>query len=152
MDPGHALGLWKSSFGPVKIEADDSRGASHVHGVWVYDRSGQEVVGYFSGALEGNVLTFTWQEPAQPQDLAGSGYLVFEPSGTSFEGRWWTANRDRGGEWTGSRANLAPAPGPDDSAPPDGLDDGMPPRGPDDGELPPTVPDDGASPPPPDGR
>jgi hypothetical protein len=99
MDPARALGLWRSSFGPVKIENDLSRGqpgSGSVMGVWVYDRDGQEVIGYFAGSLRGNVLDFTWQEPASPAPLQGAGYLLFDGGGTRFSGRWWTASRDRG--------------------------------------------------------
>ena len=108
MDPRAAHGLWKTTFGAVKIEDD---GAGAVHGVWVYDRSGQEVVGYFGGALDGNVLRLTWREPAQAQpgeaQLAGEGWLVFDAGGARFSGRWWTSNRDRQGDWTGWRAPAA---------------------------------------------
>ena len=114
MEAERALGLWKSSFGPVKIERDSESGPAHLMGVWVYDRSGQEVVGSFGGPLSGNVLQFRWQEPAKPQDLVGEGYLVFDPSGRSFSGRWWTLARDRGGDWNGWRASsAASAPGPE---------------------------------------
>jgi hypothetical protein len=140
MDTRMALGPWKSSFGPVKIQVDDSRGNDHLMGVWVYDRDGQEVIGYFSGAIGGNVMTFTWNEPAQPQDLAGSGYVVFDVSGRSFSGKWWTSNRDRGGQWNGWRADSAggddqgPGDDPDQPPGPADLDDpGRQPRGPDDG-------------------
>ncbi len=139
MSAERALGLWKSSFGPVKIERDGESGPDHLMGVWVYDREGQEVVGSFDGPLGGNVLQFRWQEPARPQDLAGEGYLVFDPSGRSFSGRWWTLSRDRGGDWNGWRApsggEAAPAPAdeppaegepPPDEAPPD---EAPPPRG-----------------------
>src|SRR4051812_46837198 len=43
MDPAKALGLWKSSFGAVKVEPDDRGAQGAIHGVWVYDRNGQEV-------------------------------------------------------------------------------------------------------------
>jgi hypothetical protein len=106
MDTGRALGLWKSSFGAVKIEEDLSKGAAgagYVHGVWVYQRQGQDVVGYFGGNLRGNVLEFAWQEPAQPAPLVGQGYIVFDPQGQRFAGKWWTTARDRTGEWSGWR-------------------------------------------------
>src|SRR6185503_9628210 len=64
MEAGASLGLWKTNFGPVKIEKDPDSGESNLRGVWVYDRSGEEVVGYFSGPLDGNVLQFRWVEPA----------------------------------------------------------------------------------------
>jgi hypothetical protein len=103
MDEALALGLWKSSFGAVKLEKDD-RGPGMVHGVWIYDRQGTEVIGYFGGTLRGNVLDFTWQEPAADgTPLAGAGYLVFDTYGQRFTGRWWTTARDRVGEWTGWR-------------------------------------------------
>jgi hypothetical protein len=105
MDPSRALGLWKSSFGAVKIEADDSKGglqAGAVQGVWVYTRQGQEVVGYFSGNLHGNVLQFRWQEPNNPP-LVGEGYLVFDLQGRQYSGRWWSERRDRVGDWNGWR-------------------------------------------------
>jgi hypothetical protein len=121
-----ALGLWKSSFGAVKIERDE---AGQVVGAWVYDRDGREVVGTFGGALSGNVLQFQWQEPARPHDLLGEGYLVFDPSGQSFSGRWWTTARDRGGDWNGWRGGGEdPAGAGPDGPPPDGPppDDGPP--------------------------
>jgi hypothetical protein len=118
MDASAALGLWKTSFGPVKIEKDSQSGERSLRGVWVYDRAGKEVVGYFSGPLDGNVLQFRWTEPSRPHDLVGDGYLVFDPGGQSFSGRWWTTDRARGGEWNGwrkdggegapDRANTAP--------------------------------------------
>jgi hypothetical protein len=124
MDSALALGLWKSSFGAVKIEKDD-RAPDAVHGVWVYDRQGTEVIGYFGGTLRGNVLEFSWEEPAADGSaLAGAGYLVFDPYGQRFTGRWWTVARDRVGEWTGWRQDQGvtprgepePAPEPDPGA------------------------------------
>ena len=97
------VGLWHSNFGPVKIESDDSRGGSHLMGIWVYDRNGAEVVGYFQGELGGNVLHLKWHEPGEPAPLTGDGYLVFDPAGSKFAGRWWTGARDRQGEWNGWR-------------------------------------------------
>ena len=105
MDPSHALGLWHSSFGAVKIEADLTHGglpSGGVHGVWLYQRGGQDVVGYFSGTLRGNVLEFRWQEPGNPP-LAGDGYLVFNAPARQYSGRWWSERRDRVGEWNGWR-------------------------------------------------
>ncbi len=108
MQPQAALGLWMSSFGAVKISEDLSRGAAgsgNLHGAWTYQdqRSGREVVGYFSGNLRGNVLELRWQEPALPAPLVGSGYLVFDPMGARFSGRWRTDTGDRGGDWSGWR-------------------------------------------------
>jgi hypothetical protein len=104
MDPAVSLGLWKSSFGAVKIETNDAGAPGAVHGVWMYDRQGTQVVGYFGGTLRGNVLDFTWQEPgADGVPLIGAGYIVFETNGARFSGRWWTQARDRMGEWTGWR-------------------------------------------------
>ena len=105
MEPARALGLWRSTFGAVKIEADNSKGGlttGAVQGVWVYQRQGQEVVGYFAGSLRGNVLDFTWQEPNNPP-LTGAGYLVFDPQGRQYSGRWWSDRRDRIGDWNGWR-------------------------------------------------
>lgn len=121
MQPQAALGLWMSSFGAVKISEDLSRGAvgsGNLHGAWTYQdqRSGREVVGYFSGTLRGNVLELRWQEPALPAPLVGSGYLVFDPMGARFSGRWRTDTGDRGGEWSGWRdtgvQGRAPQPQP----------------------------------------
>jgi hypothetical protein len=112
MDPARALGLWHSTFGAVKIEADNSRGgiaAGAIQGVWLYQRRGQEVIGYFSGTLRGNVLDFRWQEPNDPP-LTGAGYLVFEQSGRQYSGRWWSDKRDRIGDWNGWRQATAPQP------------------------------------------
>jgi hypothetical protein len=117
MDPARALGLWRSTFGAVKIEADNSKGGigvGAVHGVWIYQRQGQDVTGYFSGTLRGNVLDFRWQEPNNPP-LTGAGYLVFEQTGRQYSGRWWSDKRDRVGDWNGwrqagSQAQPQPAP------------------------------------------
>ncbi|MCG8417896.1 MAG: hypothetical protein MJE77_08130 [Proteobacteria bacterium] len=109
MDPSYALGLWRSSFGAVKIEPDATRPAGGVMGVWIYQRDGREVVGFFSGNLRGNVLDFTWHDPAVPRDLVGSGYVVFDPTGVSFAGRLWTEDGARQFEWNGQRARSAPA-------------------------------------------
>ncbi|MCA9678270.1 MAG: hypothetical protein KC464_24800, partial [Myxococcales bacterium] len=102
MDPQLAMGLWQSSFGAVKIEADPQLQGS-VQGVWVYDRGGGQVIGLFLGPLKGNVLEFQWQEPSDAGELSGAGYLVFDPYGQRFSGKWWTGSRDRTGEWTGWR-------------------------------------------------
>lgn len=124
MDPVQAMGLWKSSFGAVKIETDVQGAMGAVHGVWIYDRNGQEVIGYFTGPLNGNVLEFSWQEPAADgTSLTGAGYLVFDPYGQRFSGKWWTNARDRQGEWTGWRPTPAagaaePAPADDGYVPP----------------------------------
>src|ERR1043166_9520266 len=80
MEATRALGLWRSTFGAVKIEPDASRGgleSGNVQGIWVYQRQGQEVVGCFAGNLRGNVLQFRWQEPNDPP-LTGEGFLVFD--------------------------------------------------------------------------
>jgi len=109
MDPARALGLWRSTFGAVKLEADDAHGgiqAGAVHGVWTYQRQGQEIVGYFSGSLRGNVLQFRWQEPNDPP-LVGEGYLVFDQQGRQYSGRWWTERRDRVGDWNGWRQTVS---------------------------------------------
>jgi hypothetical protein len=105
MDAQHALGLWRSTFGAVKIDADGAHGgiqAGAVHGVWEYSRQGQDVIGYFYGTLQGNVLRFKWQEPANPP-LTGEGFLVFEQSGGQYHGRWWSDGKDRVGDWNGWR-------------------------------------------------
>jgi hypothetical protein len=122
MDPGRALGLWKTSFGPVKVEHDPQGGPEAVHGVWVYDRAGEQVIGYFYGMLSGNVLQFHWQEPGRPTNLLGAGWIAFDPAGRSFSGKWWSDSRDRGGDWNGWRAEAgAPATGrPGGPTPPPG--------------------------------
>ncbi len=105
MEPSAALGLWRSTFGAVKIEADNSKGglqSGAVQGIWVYQKQGAEVVGYFSGSLRGNVLQFRWQEPSNPP-LTGEGYLVFDVQGRQYSGRWWSDRRDRVGDWNGWR-------------------------------------------------
>jgi hypothetical protein len=136
MDGGRALGLWRSTFGAVKIEADNSKGGIQVgalQGVWVYNRQGQEVIGYFAGNLRGNVLQFRWQEPGangQPP-LNGEGWLQFGADGRQYSGRWWTDRRDRVGDWNGWRQTgddqydqqQAPGPNPN-GAPNDGREPG----------------------------
>jgi len=137
MEAAQALGLWKTSFGPVKIEKDPDSGDKNLRGVWVYERSGEQVIGYFSGPLDGNVLQFRWTEPAKPADLVGDGYLVFDPNGQSFSGKWWTTDRARGGEWNGWRKDGgqgSPDPAstsPEGGAPPEGApppEGGPPPK------------------------
>ena len=105
MDASRALGLWRSTFGAVKIEPDSSRGgleAGSLQGIWVYQRQGREVIGYFSGGLRGNVLQFHWEEPNEPP-LTGEGFLVFDVQGRQYSGRWWSDKRDRVGDWNGWR-------------------------------------------------
>lgn len=105
MEASRALGLWRSTFGAVKIEPDDSKGglsAGNLQGIWVYQRQGQEVVGYFAGSLRGNVLQFRWHEPNDPP-LTGEGFLVFDVQGRQYSGRWWSDKRDRVGDWSGWR-------------------------------------------------
>jgi hypothetical protein len=109
MEATRALGLWRSTFGAVKIEADSRNGgleSGNLQGIWVYQRQGQEVVGYFSGNLRGNVLQFHWQEPSNPP-LTGEGYLVFDVQGRQYAGRWWSDKRDRVGDWNGWRQTTA---------------------------------------------
>ena len=108
MEANVALGLWRSTFGAVKIEADNSHGglaAGNLQGIWMYQRQGQEVIGYFAGNLRGNVLSFRWQEPSNPP-LTGEGYLVFDVQGRQYSGRWWSDKRDRIGDWNGWRPPL----------------------------------------------
>ena len=105
MNPSLAIGLWRSSFGAVKIEPDPQQARGEfIQGAWTYQRGGEEVVGVFWGQLKGNVLHFSWQEPAQPAPLEGSGYLVFA-DGTRFNGKWWSTSGDRSGDWNGWRAD-----------------------------------------------
>jgi hypothetical protein len=108
MEPTLALGLWRSTFGAVKIEADNSHGglpSGSLQGIWMYQRRGQDVVGYFAGNLRGNVLSFRWQEPNNPP-LTGEGYLVFDVQGRQYAGRWWSDTRDRVGDWNGWRQQV----------------------------------------------
>jgi hypothetical protein len=105
MDAQRALGLWRSTFGAVKIDPDNAHGgiaAGAVHGVWEYSRGGTDVIGYFYGTLDGNVLRFKWQEPANPP-LTGEGFLEFEQTGRQYHGRWWSDRKDRVGDWNGWR-------------------------------------------------
>jgi hypothetical protein len=92
----------------VKIEADNSKGGiatGAVQGVWVYQRQGQEVIGYFAGNLRGNVMNFRWQEPGSQggAPLNGEGWLQFDTAGRQYSGRWWTDRKDRVGDWNGWR-------------------------------------------------
>jgi len=109
MEAGRALGLWRSTFGAVKIEADQNRGGIQtgaVQGVWMYQRQGQQVIGYFSGQLRGNIMQFRWNEPPATMNdppLNGEGYLVFDPQGRQYSGRWWSDRHDRQGDWNGWR-------------------------------------------------
>jgi hypothetical protein len=140
MEAQRALGLWRSTFGAVKIEPDNSKGgldSGNLQGIWVYQRQGQEVVGYFAGNLHGNVLQFRWQEPNDPP-LSGEGFLVFEVQGRQYSGRWWSDKRDRVGDWNGWRQAAVSgsrqrpeAAAPDDGqsgGPSGGYDQRVPPR------------------------
>ncbi|WP_199351144.1 hypothetical protein [Haliangium ochraceum] len=115
MDAARALGLWQSSFGAVKLEYDPQEPGS-LMGVWLYERNGQEVIGFFTGPLRGNVLEFSWHEPAQVGDLQGQGFLVFETDGSGFSGEWWSDDQSRTGDWSGWRVTQqggqAPSPAP----------------------------------------
>ena len=113
-----AFGLWKTNFGPVKMEADLAAGSDAIMGIWVYDREGQEVIGYFSGKANGNVFKFSWEEPSTGTPLRGTGFLVFDPEGGSFTGQWWTTTRDRGGDWNGWRGQAEAAPEAEPAAEP----------------------------------
>jgi hypothetical protein len=153
MDPSRSLGLWRSTFGAVKIEADNARGgiaSGAVQGIWVYQRQGQEVIGYFNGSLRGNVLDFRWQEPgvAGGPPLVGAGYLVFEQSGRQYSGRWWSDKRDRVGDWNGWRQASAQQPqyGAEPGAPYGGQTYATPQPPPADGQ-PPSPPSPYAQPP-----
>lgn len=130
MEPGTELGLWRSSFGPVKIEVDPRGSQDQVQGAWRYMRGAQEVIGIFWGSMRGNVLEFEWQEPGQGAPLEGRGYLVFAPGGDGFQGKWWTASRDRSGDWNGWRDDAAASGGPAEQAPPEGYDPNVAPSEP----------------------
>jgi len=105
MDPGQAVGLWRTNFGPVKIERDpQGTAAEDVQGTWYYKRGSEDVYGVFYGHLRGNILDFQWQEPGVNGPLVGAGYIAFAPDGSRFDGQWWTDARDRSGGWNGSRA------------------------------------------------
>ncbi|HTM18958.1 MAG TPA: hypothetical protein VL172_00565 [Kofleriaceae bacterium] len=127
MAPEMAIGLWKSNFGPVKIERDPRGSAPEdVNGVWSYMRGDQQVTGVFWGRLRGNVLDFHWDEPAQQPDaphLLGDGQIQFTPDGSRFDGQWWTTTRDRSGGFNGTRFQAAGAP----PAPPPGSPPAPPP-------------------------
>ncbi|HET6613197.1 MAG TPA: hypothetical protein VFG83_14470 [Kofleriaceae bacterium] len=123
MPAAAALGLWQTSFGPVKIVANGAAGPQAIMGVWVYDRDGREVIGFFGGQLSGNVLSFSWHEPAGApgldDDLTGSGYLTFNPAERRFFGRWWSGDGRLDGSFSGVRprpANVAEAAQAPDSA------------------------------------
>ncbi len=117
MNQSMALGLWQSNFGAVKLEQDSSGGAKAIMGAWLYDRGGQEVIGYFTGDMRGNVLEFVWHESAQPSDLLGRGFISFDPNGTRFDGKWWSYDRRRSGGFRGWRDQVMNATDP--ASPPD---------------------------------
>lgn len=103
MVPESALGLWMTNFGAVKIERDSSRGGDAVMGVWRYERGGQEVFGFFAGTLSGNVLSFSWHDPAEPRAYVGEGHVEFAADGSRFSGRLWTSDRRNQYQWKGWR-------------------------------------------------
>ena len=129
MDSSLAMGLWTSNFGAVKIEPNAAGDTGDTMGVWLYDRSGEEVIGYFAGKLRGNVLEFDWHERGEPTPLTGAGYISFQADGKGFAGRWWSHDRRRNGLFSGERDEVTgvPAPGPsgepvaqpDSESPPD---------------------------------
>lgn len=125
MQPDRAIGLWKTSFGPVKIEIDpEAGGPNGVQGAWRYMQGRREVIGVFWGSLRGNVLDFEWHEPGDDTELRGQGYLVFDVTGERFNGKWWTTRRDKSGDWNGWRpAGATPAPDGDEPYDDEGYDD-----------------------------
>ena len=93
-------------------------------GVWIYQRGGQEVIGFFTGTLRGNILEFNWHDPAVPRDLTGSGYAVFNPAGMSFTGKLWTSDGTRTYDWNAWREQASTGAAPRRSvAPQNGLPD-----------------------------
>lgn len=120
IDSAMAMGLWHSNFGAVKIEPNPEGGKGGTMGIWLYDRSSQEVIGYFEGTLRGNVLEFEWHEKGNPEDLRGAGYISFQADGTGFAGRWWSFDRRRAGLFSGTRDEVTNQPPPAPSGQPDG--------------------------------
>jgi hypothetical protein len=119
MDPQAAVGLWRSNFGPVKIEFDTAGGAREdVQGAWSYMRGDQTVTGVFWGRLRGNVLDFKWNEPGVNGPLEGEGYIQFTPDGLRFDGQWWTLDQSRKGGFNATRHQGTGGVGGTPTAPP----------------------------------
>ena len=121
MESSLAMGLWTSNFGAVKIEPDPAGGEGEAMGVWLYERGGEEVIGYFAGKLRGNVLEFNWHEYGEPVDLTGAGYISFQADGKGFAGRWWSHDRRRNGLFSGERDEVTATPPAAPSGQPDAI-------------------------------
>lgn len=72
-------------------------------GVWIYTKGETEVIGYFEGRLNGNILEFDWNEPNEGGVLKGKGYIRFELDGSSFTGPWWSEDGKRTGEFKATK-------------------------------------------------
>src|SRR5258708_25152802 len=51
-------------------------------------------------------MEFGWNGPAGRRNdppLNGEGYIVFDPQGRQYSGRWWNDRQDRQGAWNGWR-------------------------------------------------
>jgi hypothetical protein len=89
-------GIWDSSFGPLRLIQEQGR----VHGS--YEGLGSSTI---DGRVEGDRLTFRYQEPA----AQGEGAFELAEDGGHFQGEWRPDGAAQWGPWKGRR--LMPQPG-----------------------------------------
>lgn len=95
-------GVWDSNFGQVKFQRTEKPG--FYRGVWMFEREGEQVIGYFEGELTGKQFWFRWHQPGEDgQDRVGSGRIFFNEVGNRFDGTWATEDGGQNGNWNGSR-------------------------------------------------
>jgi hypothetical protein len=84
---------WDSTWGRLQLAEEGKR----VHGTFTGYRDGS-----VSGALDGDVFRFVWDQRAPSSH--GHGYLQISPDGAHLEGRWGYASSDSdGGRWAADR-------------------------------------------------
>ncbi len=88
-------GDWESTYGLIKLTQKDKI----VTGFYFY--SGNQCS--ISGVMEGNRLTFSYQEP---NNIKGEGWFELSTDGKSFTGKWKTKEMQIWGDWSGKRVQL----------------------------------------------
>ena len=88
-------GKWTATFGPMEL----TQSGSAVRGHYLM---GPGVQCTIQGAVRGNRLEFTYQEPA----AHGEGWFELSADGSSFSGQWHPEGVPHWGAWTGSRVGF----------------------------------------------
>jgi hypothetical protein len=88
-------GIWQSTFGPLRLIQDGDRV------VGSYEGLGYSTI---EGTLDGNRLTFRYQEP----QVGGDGWFDLAPNGESFHGEWRPDGGVQWGAWDGRYQHAAP--------------------------------------------